>query len=86
MRKGDVIIGASRVIEAIQKGHSLYVFMASETGKNTQKKIRDKTKTYTLPLDESFSGDALSKAVGQTNIKVIATPPSALMESIEPKQ
>ncbi len=72
MKKGDVIIGAKQVMDALKKQKNLAVFMASDTENNTRKKLIDKTQSYGVYLNQHHSSETLSRAVGKTHIKVLA--------------
>ncbi len=72
MRKGDIIIGAKRTIEALKTTQNLIVFMSQDTASNTAKKIQDKTKSTNTTLNTDFSTEALSQAIGKRDVKVLA--------------
>ncbi len=78
MRKGDVIIGAKRTIEAIKTQKNLTVFMAHDTAGNTAKKIKDKTHYYDIKLITTYDGETLSQAIGKTDVKVLAMKAGAI--------
>lgn len=66
-----VISGEDFVTNAIRKKMVKLVFLASDAGKNTTKKIIDKTNFYQIDLCITFSGSELSNAIGKENRKVI---------------
>lgn len=78
MRKGDVIVGGKRTLEAIKTEKNITVFMARDTAFNTAKKIRDKTNSYAIKLITSYDGDTLSQAIGKTDVKVLAMKEDAI--------
>lgn len=71
-RAGGIVDGAERVVEALRKKPKPLVFLAKDAGENTAKKVRDKCETYHIEIDETFSKDALSQAIGKKNRTVIA--------------
>ncbi|MFW5893228.1 MAG: L7Ae/L30e/S12e/Gadd45 family ribosomal protein [Bacillota bacterium] len=71
-RAGGVIDGSERVLAALRKSHKPIVFLASDAGGNTAKKIHDKCAFYQIELNERFTKEALSKAVGKKNRTVLA--------------
>lgn len=80
MRKGDVVIGAKRVIETLPKQKHATVFLAKDAGENTKKKILDKTTHYGFECIRDYTSEALSKAVGKKNITVLALTGEDLMK------
>ncbi len=72
MRKGDLVIGSKQVIDYIQSNKKPVVFLASDAGKNTQKKIEDKTNHYEIILHQTFTTKTLSLAIGKKAISVVA--------------
>jgi ribosomal protein L7Ae-like RNA K-turn-binding protein len=71
MRAGKIIAGETLVIEAIRARKARLIFLASDIGVNTYKKITDKAKSYGIELIDLFTSDELSKAIGK-NRKVLA--------------
>ncbi|MDD3842873.1 MAG: ribosomal L7Ae/L30e/S12e/Gadd45 family protein [Candidatus Izemoplasmatales bacterium] len=72
MKAGLLISGEDMVLDAIRKSRARLVFLASDTGPTTIKRISDKTTFYQVPLISSLSSDELSRAIGKANRKVIA--------------
>jgi len=71
MRAGKVIAGESLVIEAIRMKKVSLVFLASDSGVSTCKKVTDKAKFYGVKVIELFTSDELSQAIGKSR-KVLA--------------
>ncbi|MFW5892976.1 MAG: L7Ae/L30e/S12e/Gadd45 family ribosomal protein [Bacillota bacterium] len=71
-RAGGVVDGSERVLSALKKSHRPIVFLASDAGENTAKKIHDKCTHYQVALNEGFTKEELSKAIGKKNRTVIA--------------
>ncbi len=72
MRANRLISGEEMSLEKIKSSQAKLVFLASDAGPNTSKRVRDKSKTYQVQVIDAFSTDELSKAIGKTNRKVIA--------------
>ncbi|MDR0691163.1 MAG: YlxQ-related RNA-binding protein [Streptococcaceae bacterium] len=71
MRAGRVVAGESLVIEAIRMKKVKLVFLASDSGVNTYKKVTDKAKFYGVKVIDLFTSDELSQAIGKSR-KVLA--------------
>ncbi len=71
LRAGRIIDGEGRVLQAMSKHPKAIVFLAQDAGDNIKKKIYDKTTYYQLTLNEDYSSDELSKALGKLNRKVV---------------
>lgn len=72
MRARYVVVGEHMAVEAIRKGNIVYCFLASDAGVNTQKKIKDKCAFYNVEINDSYTSESLSQAIGKENIKVLA--------------
>ncbi|MDE7094928.1 MAG: hypothetical protein K2O23_00415, partial [Anaeroplasmataceae bacterium] len=59
------------VLNDIATGKIHYLFLAKDASDNTKKKIKDKASFYQIELDESYSSEELSHAIGKTNRMVI---------------
>lgn len=70
-RSGKVISGAEMVIEGLRNNTVYLVFLASDSEKNTTKKITDKTTFYSVSLNTTYTSDDLSQAIGGKNVHVI---------------
>jgi ribosomal protein L7Ae-like RNA K-turn-binding protein len=70
-RAGKLITGEEFVVEAIQGEFARLVFVASDAGKNTSKKIHDKAAYYEVPLVDTLTYAELSCAIGKSR-KAIA--------------
>ncbi|AKP65642.1 ribosomal protein HS6-type (S12 L30 L7a) [Levilactobacillus koreensis JCM 16448] len=74
-RAGKLVTGESFVLAAVRDGSAKLVLMASDTGKSSQKQFRDKTTSYDVPLNESFTKDQLSTAIGSARTVIAITDP-----------
>jgi len=70
-KAGKVVAGGDGCEKAIRDGKALLVFLASDASANTQKKFRDKTSFYDVPLAEMFTKDEISR-IGLENRAVAA--------------
>lgn len=70
-RAKKVVSGEDFCVEGIRKGEIKYLFLASDAGINTTKKITDKAKYYNVVLDNRFTSSELSGAIGKNNRMVI---------------
>ena len=57
--------GEGIVIKAIQTQKAKFVFLASDTGAASAKKITDKCQYYHVPYTQKFTKSQLSQATGQ---------------------
>jgi ribosomal protein L7Ae-like RNA K-turn-binding protein len=71
-RARAVTSGEDQVLDAIRKKRAILVFLASDAGPNTTKRITDKSSFYNVRLSNEFTADELSTAIGKENRKVIA--------------
>lgn len=71
-RADKLITGEEFVLAKIKSKSALIVFLANDAGKNTTKRITDKTTYYKIRLVTSFSTEELNKAIGMQNRKVLA--------------
>ncbi len=67
-----LVSGEEFVLEQIKSNKAYIVFLANDAGKNTTKRITDKSSFYEVRLSTDFSTDELNKAIGTENRKVIA--------------
>ena len=70
-RAKKVVTGEDFCLEAIRKNQVKYLFLASDAGINTTKRITDKASFYNVPLDNGFTTEELSGAIGKNNRNVI---------------
>lgn len=70
-RANRLVSGEEIVLERIKTNKVYIVFLASDAGKNTTKRITDKTNYYKIRLVNQFSTEELNKAIGTQNRKVV---------------
>lgn len=69
-KANKLITGEEFVTDAIRKKKIYLVFLASDAGVNTTKKINDKTKFYDIPLITKYSSEELSSAIGKKRMVI----------------
>jgi len=67
-----LVSGESFSLEKIKGKAAKLVFLASDAGVNTNKRVRDKSLFYNVEVIDSFTTEELSRAIGKNNRKVIA--------------
>jgi len=72
MRAGKLLHGEESVLEAIKDKRARIVFLASDSGASTTKRINDKCAFYNVSLCREFTTTELSSAIGKENRKVLA--------------
>lgn len=65
LKAGKLIHGTERVLKSVKQYPNGIVFLASDAGENLRKKAHDKTTFYKTQLIDTYSQDALSKAIGK---------------------
>ena len=71
-RAGKLTLGEEAVIRDIQKKKAELVLLASDTGKQTKKKVSDKCSYYQVPLYVVDDREVLSHAIGKSGRVVAA--------------
>ena len=69
-KANKLITGEEFVTDAIKKNKVFLVFLASDAGVNTTKKINDKTKYYNVPLISSYTSLELSNVIGKKRMVI----------------
>jgi len=72
MRANRLISGEEMSLDKIKSQKARLVFLASDAGFNTSKRVSDKANTYQVQIIKDFTSDELSKAIGKSNRMVIA--------------
>lgn len=70
-RARKVTLGQDAVFAKLPHENHKILFLASDAGNNTKKKVHNKANTYNAILVERFNSDELSKAVGKTNRRIV---------------
>ncbi len=64
-KAGKLVQGQDQVIKLIKLNKLSLVIMAENSGKNTEKKIEDKTNYYNIDLIKIFSKEELGQILGR---------------------
>ena len=70
-RARKITIGTEMTIEKLRKKQLYAIILANDASSLTQKKVRDKAKTYETPVLDSLNSLSISNAIGKTDIKVL---------------
>lgn len=70
MRAGKLVTGEELAIKEIRNGKAKLVLVANDAGKNTRKKVSDKSAYYEVPCYDPFSSEELSNAIGKSRMVV----------------
>jgi len=81
-RARKLVTGEEQVIQEIRREKAKIVFVASDLGQSTMKKVTDKCKSYNIPFLDKYSHIDLSSAIGQ-NRKVIAVMDAGFAKKIK---
>ncbi|MGL5440140.1 MAG: L7Ae/L30e/S12e/Gadd45 family ribosomal protein [Filifactoraceae bacterium] len=71
-KSGNLSLGEGITLEQIKRKKAKIVFLASDAGPNTAKKIKDKTAFYQIPLSTIFTRNELGKIFGVDEKVVLA--------------
>ncbi|RWZ60451.1 YlxQ family RNA-binding protein [Halobacillus fulvus] len=72
VRAGKCTFGEEAIVRDIQKQKAKVVLIASDTGKQTKKKLTDKCSFYNIPCYVVEDRDTLSQAIGKSGRVAIA--------------
>ncbi len=72
VKANKLVNGEERTLEAIRNNTAKVVFLASDAGKSTAKRISDKARYYDVPLIDKYDKNELSAATGSQNRVVLA--------------
>ncbi|MFA7561515.1 MAG: YlxQ-related RNA-binding protein [Candidatus Izemoplasmatales bacterium] len=67
-----LVSGEAFSIEKIKNKQAKLVFLASDAGYNTNKRVREKCEFYQVQIIDDFDTLELSSAIGKNNRKVLA--------------
>lgn len=72
-RARKITTGENLALQKIQNQQAQVVFLASDSGKATQKKFKDKCTNYNVKLSLDFTRTELSVAIGQARSIIVVT-------------
>ncbi len=70
MRAGKLVTGEEMTVKEVKKQKAKLVLVANDAGKNTQKKVKDKSSFYQVPCLDVFHSEELSQAIGKPRMVV----------------
>ncbi|MFA5692758.1 MAG: hypothetical protein WC907_03995 [Acholeplasmataceae bacterium] len=82
-RANKIVLGTDLVINQMSK--LTLVLIANNANKNTVRKVLNKTKTYNVLVNDSYSINELSNAIGKHNIQVIGITDSGFKNLLKKK-
>lgn len=65
MRAGQLVTGEEAVVKEIRSQNAKLVFVAQDAGKNTHKKVQDKSNYYEISFFDGLTQTAISQAIGR---------------------
>lgn len=71
-RARKLVDGQGRIIEAITSGEAKLVVLSEDAGANGNKKLRDKSASYEVPVVTFSNKEVLGKAIGRESVAAIA--------------
>ncbi len=71
MRARGLVSGEENLFIELPKGNIHYIFLAKDASEATKKRIKDKANFYHIDLNEDYTSEALSHAIGKENRMVI---------------
>ncbi|WP_017548547.1 L7Ae/L30e/S12e/Gadd45 family ribosomal protein [Salinicoccus carnicancri] len=71
-RAGRLTTGEEKTMESVRDRSAKLVFLASDAGASTAKKIKDKCSYYDIPLIDEYANEELSQATGASNRVVLS--------------
>lgn len=70
MRAGKLVTGEEAVVKEIRTQNAELVFVAQDAGKNTHKKIQDKSNYYEIAFFDGLTQAAISHAIGRSRTAI----------------
>lgn len=72
-RARGIVIGTNNVLEAVRGRKAKLVLVASDVSDNTKKSLFDKTKYYSVDIEQiDITAEELGRAVGHSNTAAVA--------------
>ncbi len=70
-RARGLVSGEKLVLDSIASGNIKYIFLANNSSEASKKKIKNKAIFYHVEVNESYSSEELSMAIGKVGRMVI---------------
>lgn len=80
-RARKIVAGEDLLYKRISKVE--IIFLASDVGPSTYKKVTNKAHFYKIEVDQTFTRDELSKAIGKSNRVVVGVTDNGFATSIK---
>ncbi|MDO5695344.1 MAG: ribosomal L7Ae/L30e/S12e/Gadd45 family protein [Eubacteriales bacterium] len=84
-RASAIASGGFLAERAIRGGHAKLVIVAADAAKNTEKRMRDKCKSYKVPLITYGTGAHLGRIIGKEHRAVIAITDAGFAKAVYEK-
>ena len=84
-RARKIVTGEEFSIKSIKSKEAKLVFLASDAGVNTTKKIKEKCVFYNCTLNTDFTSEELSIAIGYRNRKVVTITSAGFAKKMKEK-
>lgn len=85
MKANRLATGEEAVLQAVRNGKAKLVIVADDASPNTVKKMKDKCRSYRIPLVQSGNREALGRSVGKSERVIIGILDSGFAESLRKK-
>jgi ribosomal protein L7Ae-like RNA K-turn-binding protein len=72
VKANKLVNGEERTLEATRNNNAKVIFLASDAGRSTAKRVSDKARYYNVPLIDKYNKNELSAATGSENRVVLA--------------
>ncbi|AQW22148.1 hypothetical protein PL11_009540 [Lentilactobacillus curieae] len=82
-RARKTVSGQEILLSELRANKLRFLFIASDSGKDTFKKFTDKSKSYNVPTNTMFTGEELSDAVGMKRSLIGISDPGMAKKLIE---
>lgn len=70
MRAGKLVTGEEMTVDKIRTQKVKLALVAEDAGKNTKKKVKDKSAFYQVPFVDCFHSSEMSQAIGRERIVI----------------
>ncbi|MBR6563722.1 MAG: ribosomal L7Ae/L30e/S12e/Gadd45 family protein [Clostridia bacterium] len=83
-RARGIVIGTNNVLEAVRGRKAKLVLVASDVSDNTKKSLFDKTKYYSVDIEQiDITAEELGRAVGHSNTAAVAFTDASFIKAYE---
>lgn len=82
-RANKVVLGEDFIIDSMRKNKLKFLFIASDIGDSTKKKILNKCEFFNIEYSQIFSREDLSNAVGKENRVMVGIVDEGIVKAIK---